>query len=124
MTIEEFLRARFSDDAIKLAARARQDPELDQIISRLLSAQRLIVDWHQNWPVLMQGEPKLEGPQEFESLPASINQLTFRMTQKLEWITREEYTKRFGDAPPTAPLLRQMAAKYSWHPDYNTDWEI
>jgi hypothetical protein len=117
MTIEEFLLARITD-AMQSARYHIQADSLRNQMLRILETHKLIVDWHQNWPVLLQEEPKLERG------VSTVDEITYTMSQKLEWLTQEEYRKRFGDEPPTAPLLRQMAAKYSWHPDYNTEWAI
>jgi hypothetical protein len=37
-------------------------------------------------------------------------------------MTEQEYRNRFGDGPPTAPMLRALAAVYSDHPDYRAEW--
>ena len=39
------------------------------------------------------------------------------------WLTEQEYVKKFGEAPPTAPMIRTLAAVYKDHPDYRPEWE-
>ncbi len=78
-------------------------------------AKRAILKQHEEWPVLVEREPSLE---QIDSLQGGI----FRMTREIMWLTEREYVKRFGTAPPTAPMIRTMAAVYSGHPDYDPDW--
>jgi hypothetical protein len=92
---------------------ARHDP------ARVLAeceAKRRIVEWHENWPVLVRTEPKMETD------PADIRGYTMRMTQQIQWQTEREYFRRFGEAPPSGPILRLLAAVYADHPDYREEW--
>lgn len=93
---------------------ARLDP------TRVLAeceAKRKIIEFHKQWPVLVRTEPKLEiGPDD------GLTQYAARMAQRLDWLTQQEYAKRFGTEAPTTPMLRAMAAVYADHPDYETAW--
>ena len=94
---------------------ARHDP------ARVLAecaAKRRIVEWHQNWPVLARTEPELEFSQ------TGVGDLAARMMQRIAWLTEREYRTRFGDEPPTAPILRMLASVYADHPDYDEAWRI
>lgn len=80
-------------------------------------AKRRIVELHKNWPVLVETPPTVErvgsaGPDAF----------AFRASQQLAWMTEQEYRTRFGDEPPTAPMLLALAAVYADHPDYRDEW--
>lgn len=93
---------------------ARHDP------ARVLAeceAKRRIVELHKAWPVLVTRQPTFEPPG-----PADVSAMTFRMSQQIAWATEQEYRERFGDEPPTAPMLRALAAIYADHPDYDPEW--
>lgn len=81
-----------------------------------IEAKRAIVDWHENWPVLVETQP------EFVPVSKDVTSMTFRMTQQIAWLTNREYVARFGTEPPTAPVLRMLAQPYADHPDYNPAW--
>lgn len=78
---------------------------------------RDILEWHKNWPVLVEGPPKYEQVRAFHPDFAA-----YQISQQMEWITRQEYIRRFGEEPPTAPLLRKIACHFSWHEDFNEEW--
>jgi hypothetical protein len=80
------------------------------------AAKRRIVEWHANWPVLVQTEPSFGG---FE--PALVSG-PMRVAQRLAWLTGQEYRARFGDEPPTGPILQFLALPYADHPDYDETW--
>lgn len=90
-------------------------------VRELLNNQRAIIEWHKNWPILVETPPKFE-PNFSDDYAANINQYTMHMSQEIAWLTQEEYVKRFGRQPPTAPLLKQMAQAYSDHPDFDESW--
>ena len=77
-------------------------------------AKRRIVAFHESWPVLA------ETPVEITADPA--DSFTMRATQQIAWLTTKEYRVRFGDEPPTAPMLAALAAVYADHPDYRDEW--
>lgn len=80
-------------------------------------AKRQIVEWHKSWPVLVETQPQ------FERADAdSPSLVSFKMTQQIAWLTQQEYRARFGDDPPTAPILLMLALPYAGHPDYDEAW--
>ena len=79
-----------------------------------LAAKRAIVALHESWPVLVEGKPELEA--------SSDADMTMRVSQQMAWLTNQEYRKRFGDEPPTAPMLGALAQVYADHPDYREEW--
>jgi hypothetical protein len=79
-------------------------------------AKRQIVELHKSWPVLVEGPPEM-------TKADSLSDMTFRLTRQIAWLTQEEYRKRFGDEPPTTPMLRALAAVYADHPDYREEWK-
>lgn len=81
------------------------------------AAKRAIVELHQQWPVLVQGDPQYDRVD--NAAPGAI---ALRMSQQIAWLTEQEYRRRFGSEPPTAPMLRALAAVYADHPDYDPAW--
>lgn len=108
-TIEEFLTERIDEIERAYPASISQD---------LIAHCRDIIEWHKNWPILVETKPTVTFDQN------DVDELIYQMTQQITWLTQEEYRKKFGSEPPTAPLLRKMAARYSWHEDYNEDWSL
>lgn len=126
VTIEEFLLARIADDEASAAEyQGETEPgDLDhwtpERIRADCRAKRRIVELHGAWPVLV------EKPAEFESVrpePDQDHSMILRMTQQLGWFTQEQYRRKFGSEPPTAPILRELAAIWSEHPDYDESWK-
>lgn len=105
--------ARVSDPQ---AARhmARFDPA--RVIAEC-DAKRKILELHANWPVRVERPPRFE-PDDSQGIAENVARMTVRMTQQLAWLSDQEYRNRFGDEPPTAPILAEMARVYADHPDY------
>jgi len=121
MEIEEFLMQRLSS-AEDLLYTLPDISDLErQILIAPIKAARQVVEWHKNWPVLVETPPKFEA--NFANDYDPMTSYTISASQKIAWLTQEEYVKRFGRQPPTAPLLRTMANHYSAHRDFNPDWK-
>jgi hypothetical protein len=93
---------------------ARHDP------ARVLAdvkAKRAIVELHESWPVMVQTPPEMTRVD-----PSDVTSMTFRMSQQIAWLTTQEYRARFGDEPPSSPMLRALASVYADHPDYDATW--
>ena len=118
MNVADFIKARMTEG--KRAAERIMDEEVRNQMLLAFDHILLVVDWHQNWPMLMESEPKLE----VKRPTSDVNQFVMSMTKQVEWVTQKAYVERFGKQPPTAPLLLQIAQSYSWHPDYDTEWDI
>lgn len=115
MSIEDFILARLSDAEQQLA---KENISVDAwiTISRIIANQRAAVEWHKSWPVLLETKPK------FDVMADDFENVRYRMSQQITWVTEEEYRKKFGSEPPTAPLLKDMAAVWQTHPDWREDW--
>ena len=130
-TITEFLLARIAEDEDLWRSLAREGVVVTlgttkvaapaPWISRHLAeceAKRRIIARHEAWPVLVEQSPAFDmlndGP--------TLNAVTFQVAQRIAWVTQQEYRSRFGDEPPTAPILREMALVYADHPDYDEAW--
>jgi hypothetical protein len=66
------------------------------------------------------------GPVEHEPaamvVPHDVDSVMFRVSQQLQWMTNKQYIATFGEAPPTAPILRIIAATWKDHWDYKEEW--
>lgn len=80
-------------------------------------AKRAIIEWHKNWPVLVETPPNFE-----PTVLDDPQSMTLRMTKQIAWLTQQQYRERFGDEPPTAPMLRHLAAVYADRPGYREEW--
>lgn len=113
-TIEEFLAERIREMEIKFEG-LRMPMERTWDIRMMISNMRDLLDMHKAWPVMVQSEPTIDANLEADNV-------VYRMTQKIEWYTQEEYRKKFGSEPPTAPMIKRMVEPWALHPDFNPDW--
>lgn len=118
MNISEFLTERYDEIEVDLASHVFSS--LSRIhMTKMLVACRAIVEWHKNWPILVETSPEFE-----MCCDDVLFDYTMAISQRIEWLTQEEYRKKFGSEPPTAPLLKQMAQPYSDHPDFQDEWRV
>ena len=116
-TVVEFLRARIAEDEWEARARLAN---LSVVLAesrwrRQLAeceAKRRILDFHESWPVMVEEPPR------FEARDGGLESIAFSVSQRMAFLTQEEYRRRFGVEPPTSPMLAALAAVYSDHPDY------
>lgn len=127
MTIIEFLTARLDEQEQSIlqmdcscADYGQRDANCPDFILADIAAKRAIVEWHQNWPVLVERTPVIEPP----LTEASISSVVMRVSREFAWATEREYRARFGSEPPTGPILRMLAQPFSEHPDFDPDWRI
>ena len=144
LTITEFLEARISEDeavarrvadgpgepggrgmwsvAIGVSGNDAKFAHVASDPARVLAecaAKQAIIKQHEDWPVLVEREPS-----EIESVAHGLDSITYRMSREIAWLTTKEYVKRFGVEPPTAPMIRALAAVYADHEDYRTEWAL
>ncbi|HET7326983.1 MAG TPA: hypothetical protein VFJ14_06805 [Nocardioidaceae bacterium] len=91
----------FARDLHGTVARLIRDREV-AAARRVLDAVREV---HDAWPVLVEHPPEFEG-----GIVGDPESVTLRMSQRLAWVTQQEYRKRFGIEPPTAPALAAARA--------------
>lgn len=82
-----------------------------------IAAKRAIIEFHKQWPVLVEGPTKFDQPD-----PSDLDSMVLKMSRQIMWATEQEYRNRFGDEPPTTPIMRALASVYSDHPDYRQEW--
>lgn len=101
-------------DARHAAFFARHDPDREL---RECARDRRLVEFHESWPVLVEQPPTFE--------PVDVddpNSFAMRASQQIAWMSQQEYRRRFGDEPPTAPMLAALAEVDSDHPDFRAEW--
>lgn len=119
MKIEDFLEARWLEAENKAAQKIPSDPGGAYLgVVALHTQLRMVLDFHKQWPVLVQK------PAQFDMTSDGVdtNTMTYRFVQEMHWLTQQAYVERFGEDPPTAPLLRQMVQAYTYHPDFQEEW--
>lgn len=112
MTVEDFLLRRL-DDMEAIGGYFMYGNNLVQMM-------REAVEWHKNWPVLVETEPKFTA--EYDTSVG--NSFAVRYQHQMAWVTQQEYIKRFGSQPPTAPLLRKWANVWSRDPEFHEEWRL
>lgn len=105
-TIQEFILARVNDPENT----GKYPAEFAEAIAQIL-------DIHSRWPVLVYSTPTLKAEE-----GVTPDQLIMRVTQKVNWMIEKEYKRKFGEEPPTGPILRIIAGIWEWHQDYNDAW--
>lgn len=71
------------------------------------------------WPVLAYGpKPTLS---RIDSVN-DFNTVSFQLQQNMEWHTRDSYFKKFGEDPPTNPIVLSLARIWKSHPNFQSEW--
>lgn len=119
LTPEGFLLARCNDTekVIDEWARYLAGPYLDGFRAHIQFT-RDVIEWHENFPVLMETAPEFG----LDYGPNEAGYMTMTMSKHVEWLTQQEYVKKFGRRPPTAPLIRKMLERYKDHPHFQEEW--
>ena len=107
MKVEEFIRARIEDGRF-----ANEN-------IKLLDAIEIVVDCHSNWPVLVSQPPNFERVRSF----FDRDDVVFQLSQRMEWLTQEEFRRKFGTEPATAPIIKKIADLWSYHIDWQEEWD-
>lgn len=116
LTVTQFLGDRAHD-----VQKAAENSVLEEDHSKLAQTIHLVLNWHDSWPVLVESQPEFEDVQYGGE---AIDRVVVRMTQKFEWVTTQEYKRKFGVDSPVAPLIRQMAMMWDTHPEFQDEWRI
>lgn len=92
-------------------------------------AHRISIEWYlamleilkihdATWQVLVQEPLAL---QKIETV-ADFNTVSYQLRQNIEWHTRDSYIKRFGQDPPTNPIVLNLARIWKAHSDFQDKW--
>jgi hypothetical protein len=111
-SIEDFIKARLEE-------MSREEPwGLEEFVQGFICSTLEILELHRQWPVLVKKTP--EPAVVYNQL--STDSVIMQMTEKINWLTRQEYFERFGEEAGTTPILRSIACIWRTHPDFNPDW--
>lgn len=114
--VDEFLISRYDDLMRGAVGNLSLSVEDRSLILTLAQQLKVVVEFHKNWPVLVTTKPELE------MRPDDSDTWRYQLTQQMNWLTQEEYVKKFGTDPPTAPLLVKLLESWTHHPDYDPMW--
>jgi hypothetical protein len=81
-----------------------------------VAAKRAILDLHESWPVLVETQP------EFTTTADDSGSMAIRMSKRVAWLTEQEYRARFGDEPPTSPIVLALAQPYAGREGWREEW--
>ena len=116
LTVTQFLW-----DRVHESRKMAENSVLDEDYTKLADIIDIILRWHNTWPVLVETPPVFE---DAEDMATTTDMIAFRVTQQLDWLTTQEFKKRFGKDAPTAPLIRQIAQMWDTHPDFCEEWRV
>lgn len=116
--LEDFLLARLTELKNALGLIGFDD---ESAIHTIINSQMEVVKLGKDWPVMLQKKPV-----ETEIVPTfeldAYDKIRVRVHQEVEWITQQEYIKRFGRVSAMAPFIRTLLMGYTWHPDFKDEW--
>jgi hypothetical protein len=106
--ITDFIRERLAEDRLK-----------GFITQDYYNSMLEIVKVHDAiWPILTQEPPEL---QKVETV-SDFHTVAYQMRQNIEWHTRDSYVKRFGQDPPTNPIVLSLARIWKTHDNFQPAW--
>lgn len=82
-----------------------------------LAAKRKILDLHDQWPMLLETPPVMEMQAHLPGEPWEAH-----FTQQIDWVTTQQYRRRFGHEPPTSPIIRALLQPYADRDDFDPAW--
>lgn len=92
----------------KLASSIREKKEV--------AFKQTILFCHEKWPILVESLPEIDIKSD------NIDSFVVEASKRLHIMTQNEYVKKFGDVPPTAPIIDAMLELYSDYPGFNPEW--
>lgn len=82
-----------------------------------------VIEQHRSWPVLLETPTEVKPIDDYDALAyRDLNHITYSINCQIEFVTRAEYTKRFGTEAPSTPVLRSIARMWKHHKDFNEAW--
>ncbi len=82
-----------------------------------IEAKQEILTLHESWAVLLETPPVIEMQAHVPGQPWEAH-----FTQQIDWVTTQQYRARFGDDPPTSPIIRALLRPYAWRDDFDPAW--
>lgn len=116
-TIEEFIADRIAETRRKWQGFGEMSATMNGLCAQLWK----VVEMHKDWPVLLKTPSEIK-PDYNDQFVDHIDNIKFTMTQQIAFLTQEEYRKKFGNEPPTAPMVLSIARMWSDHPDFKEEW--
>jgi hypothetical protein len=105
--ITNFIRERAAED------RLRHELSIEMYMAILE-----ILKIHESWPVLMEYQPE---PMQIQTVE-DFNQVSYSIRQQIDWHTQKSYQERFGEDPPTTPIVLAYARVWRSHDDFDQAW--
>lgn len=123
ISIYDFIEARLQEvERDKLDRHGEGQYEsvwLKAYIRELHQSIRTILEMQKQWPVLVETPPKFEANPDTSTY---LRDMAFQVTKQMDFLVYQEYVNRFGEQPPTMPMLRQIASIWGTHPDFQKEW--
>lgn len=80
-----------------------------------IEAKMKILGLHEQWPIMTETPPIIELHQDGQVWARTV-------TQAIDWLTTQSYYDRFGEDPPTGPIIRALLQPYAWRDDFDPAW--
>lgn len=121
MDVRDFILARLADR--ERAIRFRSDA-MARELSRDSQAIRDILDLHNKWVIALETPVKFEPEIRADELKEMTypDNIHFTASREILFVTEQQYRVRFQKEPPTAPMIRAIAAIWNDHQDYEEEW--
>lgn len=127
MTIVEFIEARV--EGLRYDADALNVPPVgsinggwnDEQLLNIASAITKIVEQHKKWVVAIQSPTTFTTMDDYD--PLSVDHFLMKATHQITFLTEEKYREQIGSEPPTAPMIKTIAAIWKNHRDYQENFK-
>lgn len=118
LSIYEFIEARIDE-----TEKATEGLHVETImhLRRMFNAMYAVLDMHKQWPFLIQGPVEFE-PAMTDDFHLHMNNIALKAKQNIDFLIHSTYVQRFGEEPPTTPMLRQLATVWASHSDFRDEW--
>lgn len=121
-TIESFIIDRLNEveECGHAVCMVTGSSQVSREIFNFVMVGRRLVELAKDWPVMVtEKEPEIFSVNPLESGP---NEMRYKISQRIEFMTRQEYVKKFGSGSPHSPALMALAYCWHMHPAYNSAW--
>lgn len=122
LTIEQFVLDRLNELEISLNNESMHAP-VRQGCLVLIASWRTIIYAQKDWPVMVKARPVIEQIDPSDNIRESMNKFAMQLTQQVDWMTRMQYSERFGNEAPTSEFIKDLANNWCLHPMYKEEWK-